>query len=39
MNSDANIAAHLSIGPHVNGQQNLTCFGECFLPVSGGSRL
>jgi len=26
MNSDANIATHLSIGPNVNGQQNLTGF-------------
>jgi len=24
MNSDADIAVHLSIGPKVNGQQNLT---------------
>jgi len=39
MNSDANIAAHLSIGPNVNGQQNLTGFGEIFSPVSGGSRM
>jgi len=35
MNSDANIAAHLSIRPKVNGQQNLTVFVEFFfLPVS-----
>jgi len=26
MNSDASIAAHLSIGPKINGQQNLTGF-------------
>jgi len=26
MNSDASIAAHLSTGPKVNGQQNLTGF-------------
>jgi len=30
MNNDANIAAHLSIGPNVNGQQNLTGFVEIF---------
>jgi len=30
MNSDANIAAHLSIGPKDNGQQNLTGFLEFF---------
>jgi len=30
MNSGANIAAHLSIGPKVNGQQNLTGF-FCFF--------
>jgi len=30
MDSDANIAAHLSIGPKVNGQQN-TGFVEFFL--------
>jgi len=40
INSDANIAAHLSIGPKINnGQQNLTGFVEIFLPVSGGSRM
>jgi len=39
MNSDPNIAAHLSIGPNVNGQQNLTDFVEYFLAVSGGSRM
>jgi len=39
MNSDANIAAHLSIGPNVSGQQNLIGFVEVFLPVSGGSQL
>ena len=33
MNSDANIVAHLSTGPKVNGQQNLTGFVS-FLPVS-----
>jgi len=30
MNSDANIAAHLSSGQNVNGQQNLTGFVEIF---------
>jgi len=30
MDSDANIAVHLSLGPKVNGQQNLTCFAEFF---------
>jgi len=30
INSDANIAAHLSIRPLVNGQQNLTGFVEIF---------
>jgi len=30
MNNDANVAAHLSIGPNVNGQQNLTGFVEIF---------
>jgi len=30
MNSDANIAAHLAIGPNDNGQQNLTGFAEFF---------
>jgi len=30
MNSDATITAHLSIGPKVNGQQNLTGFVELF---------
>jgi len=40
MNSDANIAAHLSTGsPNVSGQQNLTGFAEFFLAVSGGSRM
>jgi len=34
MNSDANIAAHLSTGPKVNGQQNVTGFFSVFLPVS-----
>jgi len=34
MNSDASIAAHLSIGTKVNGQQNFTVFIENFLPVS-----
>jgi len=33
MSSDANIAAHLPIGPNGNGQQNLTGFVEIFLPV------
>jgi len=27
MNSDVDIATHLSIGPNVNDQQNLTGFG------------
>jgi len=31
MNSDANIVAHLTIGPKVNGQQNLTGFVEFFF--------
>jgi len=26
MNSDANVPAHLSVGPKVNGQRNLTGF-------------
>jgi len=30
MNSDANITAHLSVGPNVIGQQNLTGFVELF---------
>jgi len=30
MNSDANRAAHLSVGPNVSGQQNLTGFVELF---------
>jgi len=34
MNSDANIAARLSVGLKVNGQQNFTGFVEFFLPVS-----
>jgi len=33
MNSDANITAHLSIGPKTNGKKKpLVCL--CFLPVS-----
>ena len=39
INSDANIAAHLSIGPNVINQQNLTGFVEIFLAVSGGLRM
>jgi len=39
MGSDANKAVHLSLGPKVNDQQNLTSFAEFFLPVVGGSRL
>jgi len=39
MDSDANIAVHLSHGTKVNGQQNLGGFAELFLPVSDGSRL
>jgi len=34
MNSDANIAVHLFIGPNVNDQQNLSSFVEFFLPVA-----
>jgi len=30
MNSDANIVAHLSIGPNANGKQNITGFVEFF---------
>jgi len=30
MDSDANIAVHLSLRPKVNGQQNLTGFAEFF---------
>jgi len=38
MNSDANIDAHLSVGPKVDGQQNL--FGSLsFLAVPGGSQM
>jgi len=41
MNSDANIAAHLFIGPNVNGQQNLSSFVEFFFTssLSGGSQM
>jgi len=39
MDSDANIAAHLSIWPKVNSQKNLNGFAEYFLPVFGRSRL
>jgi len=38
MNIDTNIAGHVSVGPNVNGQQNLTGFVE-FLAVSGGSQM
>jgi len=38
MKCDTNTAAHLWIGPNVNGQRNLTGFVEFFLAVSGGSR-
>jgi len=31
MSSDVNIAGHLSIGPIVTGQQNLTGFVELFF--------
>jgi len=31
MNSDGNIAVHLSIGPKVSGQQNLTGFFFSFF--------
>jgi len=34
MNSDANIVAHLSIGPKASGQQNLTGFVELISLVS-----
>jgi len=30
MSSDTDIAAHLTIGPNVNGQQNLISFAEFF---------
>jgi len=33
MNSDANIATHLPIGPNVNGQQNLTGFIAFFSSI------
>jgi len=33
MNSDTNIAAHLSIGPKVDGHQNLTGFVEFFTSM------
>jgi len=33
MNKDTNIAMHLSIGPTVNGQQNLTGFAEFFTSI------
>jgi len=33
MNSDANIAAHLSTGANVNGQQKLTGFVEFFTSI------
>jgi len=33
MNSDANIAAHLSVGPNVNSQQNLTGFFDFFSSI------
>jgi len=41
MNSDANIAVHLSSGLNISGQQNLNLNGfvEFFLAVSGGSRM
>jgi len=39
MNNDANIAAHLSVGPLVDCWQNLTGFVDFFSPVCGGSRL
>jgi len=35
MNSDVNIAAHLSIGQKVNGRQNLTRFVEFFTSIRG----
>jgi len=37
MNSDPNIAAHLSIRPKVNGQQNLTVFVDFFTGIRGWS--
>jgi len=33
MSSDADIAAHLSIGTNVNGQQNLTSFVDFFNSI------
>jgi len=33
MSSDADIAAHLPIGPNVNHQQNLTSFVEFFSSI------
>jgi len=33
MDSEANMAAHLSIGPKLNGQQNLTGFVEIFTSI------
>jgi len=39
MTSDANVNAHLSIRPNVNGQQNITGFVEFFLAVSCGSQM
>jgi len=35
MDSDANIAVHLSLGPKVNGQQNPTSFAEFFFTSFG----
>jgi len=39
MNGDANIAMHLSIGPNVNGHQNLIGFVWFLLAASGGSQM
>jgi len=36
MNSDSSIAAHLPVGPKINGQQN---FIDAVFPVYGGLRL
>jgi len=39
MSNDTNIVVLLSAGPNVNDQQNLTGFVECYLALSGGSRM
>jgi len=35
MNSDVDIAVHLSVGSKVNGQQNLTGFVKYFTNIRG----